>query len=101
MIRKDKTPERCLRHFADFHPSLYRVTDPNWQEYIIMNDELDEVDGEGPGADGYPVTFIVSLTAREIFLIDDLRGKYIWAFAIASAMVDAKSWTSDYGTRKD
>jgi hypothetical protein len=32
-----------------------------------MNDELDESDGEGPAADGYPVTFIVSFIASETF----------------------------------
>jgi hypothetical protein len=31
-----------------------------------MNDELDESDGEGPAADGYPVTFIVSSIASEV-----------------------------------
>lgn len=36
------------------------VTDPEWQEYAIMNDELDEEEGNGPAADGFPVTFIVS-----------------------------------------
>jgi hypothetical protein len=34
-----------------------------------MNDELDESDGEGPAADGYPVTFIVSLIASNIFYL--------------------------------
>jgi hypothetical protein len=34
-----------------------------------MNDELDESDGEGPAADGYPVTFIVSSIARRFLAL--------------------------------
>jgi len=45
---------------------MSQVTDPEWQEFAIMNDELDEQEGNGPAADGYPVTFIVSLITRWI-----------------------------------
>jgi hypothetical protein len=45
------------------------VTDPDWQEFALMNDELDESDGEGPAADGYPVTFIVSSIARRFLAL--------------------------------
>lgn len=41
------------------------VTDPEWQAYAIMNDELDEQERRGPGADGYPVTFIWDLRSLE------------------------------------
>ncbi|KAH7267772.1 uncharacterized protein BKA55DRAFT_685055 [Fusarium redolens] len=34
------------------------VLDTQNQEFLVMDDELDERDGNGPGADGYPVTFI-------------------------------------------
>jgi choice-of-anchor B domain-containing protein len=34
------------------------VLDTEWQEYLFMNDEIDEVDGAGMAADGYPVTYI-------------------------------------------
>ncbi|KAH7363233.1 hypothetical protein B0T11DRAFT_329224 [Plectosphaerella cucumerina] len=34
------------------------VLDPNWQEYLVMDDEIDEIDGNGPAADRYPVTYI-------------------------------------------
>lgn len=40
-----------------------------------MNDELDEVDGEGPGADGYPVTFIVSHVT--CYKLDVPDGRYL------------------------
>ena len=34
------------------------VNDPKWQTYLFMDDEYDEVDRQGPAADGYPVTYI-------------------------------------------
>ncbi|KAI5789775.1 hypothetical protein DFH27DRAFT_572062 [Peziza echinospora] len=34
------------------------VLDKDWQEYLITDDELDEMDGAGPGKDGFPVSFI-------------------------------------------
>lgn len=34
------------------------VLDVDNQEYLVLDDELDEADNAGPGADGYPVTFI-------------------------------------------
>ncbi|KAL8294469.1 hypothetical protein RB597_007860 [Gaeumannomyces tritici] len=34
------------------------VNDVNWQEYLFMDDEYDEVDASGPSKDGYPTTYI-------------------------------------------
>jgi len=34
------------------------VLDPANQEYLIMDDEYDEVDAAGPAKDGYPITYI-------------------------------------------
>jgi len=34
------------------------VLDPNWQEFLIMDDELDEYNGTGIAADGFPVSYI-------------------------------------------
>ena len=34
------------------------MLDKDWQEYLITDDELDEMDAAGPGADGFPVSFI-------------------------------------------
>lgn len=41
------------------------VLDPEWQEFIILDDELDELRGNGLAADGYPVTYIWQLTSLE------------------------------------
>jgi len=34
------------------------VNDPNWQEWLFMDDEYDEYDGFDPALDKYPVTYI-------------------------------------------
>lgn len=34
------------------------VLDKEWQDFLILDDELDEVDAVGPAADGRPVTYI-------------------------------------------
>ncbi|KAL2212056.1 hypothetical protein CC79DRAFT_1302335 [Sarocladium strictum] len=34
------------------------VLDPNNQEFLVMDDEFDELDRTGPAADGFPVTYI-------------------------------------------
>lgn len=34
------------------------VLDPNNQQYLLLDDELDEEDGAGPASDGFPATFI-------------------------------------------
>ena len=34
------------------------VLDTEWQEYLILDDELDEREKRGPAADGFPVTYI-------------------------------------------
>ena len=33
------------------------MTDPQWQEFLVLDDEYDEVDAVGPGAAGYPITY--------------------------------------------
>jgi choice-of-anchor B domain-containing protein len=37
-------------------------TERNWHQYVLLNDELDEVEAVGPAASGRPVTHIIDLT---------------------------------------
>ncbi|EHK96539.1 hypothetical protein M7I_7748 [Glarea lozoyensis 74030] len=39
------------------------VLDKNWQQYLLMDDEVDEEDSAGPAADGYPVTYIWDISS--------------------------------------
>jgi choice-of-anchor B domain-containing protein len=41
------------------------VLDTMNQEFLVLDDELDEADGAGPGADGFPVTFIWDIRSLE------------------------------------
>ncbi|RYP23285.1 hypothetical protein DL765_001194 [Monosporascus sp. GIB2] len=41
------------------------VLDPNWQQYLILDDEYDEVEKRGPARDGYPVTYIWDISNLE------------------------------------
>ncbi|ROT38384.1 hypothetical protein SODALDRAFT_277603 [Sodiomyces alkalinus F11] len=41
------------------------VLDPEWQQYLLMDDEYDEVDQTGPGADQFPVTYIWDISDLE------------------------------------
>jgi len=41
------------------------VLDTEWQQYLILDDEYDEYDGVGPGADGHAVTYIWDVSDLE------------------------------------
>lgn len=41
------------------------VLDPEWQQYLLLDDEYDEIDQVGPGLDGYPVTYIWDISDLE------------------------------------
>ncbi|KAM7212689.1 hypothetical protein V8F06_011940 [Rhypophila decipiens] len=41
------------------------VLDPMWQQYLIVDDEYDEVDAVGPAADGYPISYIWDISSLE------------------------------------
>jgi choice-of-anchor B domain-containing protein len=73
-------------------------TERNWHQFILLNDELDEQEGNGPAAAGRPVTHIVDLT--------DLRNpKYTGNFYATDHkaidhnlyIVDGLAYQSNYG----
>ncbi|KAK0702457.1 hypothetical protein B0T21DRAFT_342514 [Apiosordaria backusii] len=41
------------------------VLDTQWQQFIIADDEYDEVDRRGPARDGYPVSYIWDISSLE------------------------------------
>jgi len=41
------------------------VLDPNWQSFLIMDDEYDEVRGTGLGKEGFPITYIWDISSLE------------------------------------
>jgi choice-of-anchor B domain-containing protein len=74
------------------------VTDRNNQSFILLDDEFDEIDEQGPGADGHPVTFIWDITnlsapVQTGFYKSAARGidhnQYVWGNRV---------FQSNYGT---
>jgi choice-of-anchor B domain-containing protein len=41
------------------------VTDPAWQEFLVLDDEYDEARGAGPGKDGKPITYFWDIRSLE------------------------------------
>ncbi|KAI1637146.1 hypothetical protein F4809DRAFT_343319 [Biscogniauxia mediterranea] len=41
------------------------VLDEQWQQFLVLDDEYDEYDGAGPGAAGYPITYIWDISSLE------------------------------------
>ena len=41
------------------------VLDKQWQQYLILDDEIDEEELTGPAADGFPVTYIWDISSLE------------------------------------
>lgn len=59
--RQDANPAYSLP--IDTHQGW--VTNPNWQEFLVSDDELDEVNGVGPAASGYPITYFWDIRSLE------------------------------------
>jgi hypothetical protein len=41
------------------------VLSPEWQDFLLLDDESDEVRGNGPAADQHPITSIWNITCLE------------------------------------
>lgn len=41
------------------------LLDTEYQQYLVLDDEYDEYDGVGPGAAGYPITYIWDISSLE------------------------------------
>ena len=41
------------------------MLDPQWQQYLITDDEYDEFDKSGLAADGYPISYIWDISSLE------------------------------------
>lgn len=57
----DKTAPVILSQTSYYGASYVHqgwVLDENWQDFLISDDELDEMDKKGLAADGHPVTYI-------------------------------------------
>ena len=57
----DKSDTKKL-HITSYEGASYThhgwVLGPEWQEYLLMDDEIDELSQSGPTADQFPITYI-------------------------------------------
>lgn len=73
------------------------VLDPKNQEFLLLDDELDELQGNGPGADGYPVTFIWDIRDLENPKQTGSYKAQTKAIDHNQYVVDGYSYQSNYG----
>lgn len=74
------------------------VTDLQWQTRLLVDDELDESDGTGEGAAGYPVTYfwdITSLAAPK--LTGFYRNEHAKGVDHNQFVIDGMAYQSNYG----
>ncbi|KAG9231338.1 hypothetical protein BJ875DRAFT_444182 [Amylocarpus encephaloides] len=73
------------------------VLDKNNQEYLLLDDELDEENAVGPGADGFPVTFIWDIRSLEKPKQTGFYKSSTKAIDHNQYIIDGLSYQSQYG----
>ncbi|CRK16446.1 hypothetical protein BN1708_017497, partial [Verticillium longisporum] len=73
------------------------VLDPKNQEYLVMDDELDEVRARGPAADGFPVTYIWDIRDLEKPKQTGLYKSKTKAIDHNQYVIDGLNYQSNYG----
>lgn len=73
------------------------VLDPNNQEYLVLDDELDESRGNGAAAEGYPVTYIFDIKDLENPKQTGMYKSKVKAIDHNQYVVDNLVYQSNYG----
>ncbi|EGY19552.1 hypothetical protein VD0002_g5422 [Verticillium dahliae] len=73
------------------------VLDPKNQEYLVMDDELDELRARGPAADGFPVTYIWDIRDLEKPKQTGLYKSKTKAIDHNQYVIDGLNYQSNYG----
>jgi choice-of-anchor B domain-containing protein len=73
------------------------VLDVNNQEFLVLDDELDEQEGAGPGGDGFPVTFIWDIRSLEKPLQTGIYKSSTKAIDHNQYVIDGLNYQSHYG----
>ena len=74
------------------------VLDPMNQEYLVLDDEYDEVEAVGPAADGYPVTYIWDIRDLENPKQTGLYKSSVKSIDHNQYVFNGKSYQSNYGS---
>lgn len=74
------------------------VTDTNWQTTLLLDDEYDEYDSAGEGAQHYPVTYFWNITSLEApTLTGFFRNTYATGIDHNQYVHEGFSYQSNYG----
>jgi choice-of-anchor B domain-containing protein len=73
------------------------VLDPMWQEYLVLDDELDEEEYAGPAADRYPVTYIFDIKNLEAPKQTGYYKSKAYSIDHNQYVYDGLSYQSNYG----
>lgn len=74
------------------------MTDTNWQTTLLLDDEYDEYDVAGEGAEQYPVTYFWDITSLEApKLTGSFQNRYSKGIDHNQYVKDGFSYQSNYG----
>ncbi|KAK3984426.1 hypothetical protein QBC44DRAFT_277310 [Cladorrhinum sp. PSN332] len=73
------------------------VTNVNWQEFLVLDDELDELNGVGPAASGYPITYFWDIRDLEKPKQTGLFKSPAYSIDHNQFVIDGFSYQSNYG----
>ncbi|KAK6068766.1 hypothetical protein SCUP234_11029 [Seiridium cupressi] len=74
------------------------VTDTQWQQYLVLDDEYDEYDGAGEGAAGFPVTYFWDISSLETPKLSGLYRSSTRGIDHNQFISNGYAYQSNYGT---
>jgi choice-of-anchor B domain-containing protein len=74
------------------------VTNPNWQEFLVLDDEYDEYDGAGPAASGYPITYFWDIRSLENPKQTGVFRSQAYGIDHNQFVIDGFAYQSNYGS---
>jgi choice-of-anchor B domain-containing protein len=82
-----------------FHADTHQgwVTNPDWQEFLVLDDEYDEYNHTGPTADGFPITYFWDIRSLENPKQTGLFRSPAYGIDHNQFVVDGLAYQSHYG----
>ncbi|KAH6693479.1 hypothetical protein F5X68DRAFT_247759 [Plectosphaerella plurivora] len=74
------------------------VTDTQWQEFLVLDDEYDEYDRTGPAASGYPITYFWDIRSLERPKQTGYYRSAAYGIDHNQFVVDGFAYQSNYGS---
>ncbi|KAI0128575.1 hypothetical protein BJ170DRAFT_721266 [Xylariales sp. AK1849] len=74
------------------------VLDKEWQQYLVLDDEYDEYDQTGEGAEGFPVTYFWDISSLEAPVLTGFYRSSTKGIDHNQFVIDGFAYQSNYGT---